>query len=130
VTWPAPPSRTAPAWPPPLEATVGAEPPSVELVREWIGVSEADLGPALLEMIWGAEIENQADYNDVDPYTRQLALALLRRCARAAAAAGLPLGTLPVQMTGFPDAYGAMIIPRLDAEVERYEGPTRKIAIA
>jgi hypothetical protein len=95
-----------------------------------MGVLPADLDDDQLGRIYLAEVDLQDSYCDVDPYTDALAMALLRRCARAAAAKGLPLGTLPLQMTGYPDAYGAQILPRLDAEIERYEAKHRKIAIA
>jgi hypothetical protein len=110
----------------PAPATV----PTPAEVREWIDVSAGDLTDTQLARAYYAELGLQGQYNVTDPYTDWLAMALLRRVARAAAARGLPLGTLPVQMTGYPDAYGAMLIPRLDAEVERYEGPTRIIAFA
>jgi hypothetical protein len=100
-------------------------------------VAESDLSPAQLTRVYLAELGLQAAYNATEPYTDWLAMALLRRCARAAAAKGLPLGTLPAQMTGWPDAYGVPatgvsggVIPRLDAEIERYEAPTRVIAFA
>jgi hypothetical protein len=116
--------------PPPGPAPVEAERPDLDEVRLWIDVAATDLEDEQLARIYWAEVGLQVAYNDTDPYTDWLALALLRRCARAAAARGLPLGTLPVQMTGYPDAYGALIIPRLDAEIERYEGPSRIIAFA
>lgn len=111
-------------------APVPAPVPDEQQVRDWMQIPEADLPAWQLGMIWRAELGLQAVYNAVEPYTDWLAMALLRRCARAAAAKGLPLGTLPIQMTGFPDAHGALIIPRLDAEIERYEAPTRIIAFA
>jgi hypothetical protein len=107
-----------------------AERPTPAEVRAWIDVPTVELTPGQLADVYYAEAETQAAYNETDPYTWGLRMALMRRCARSAAARGLPLGTLPVQMTGYPDAHGALIIPRLDAEIERYEGPTRVIPIA
>jgi hypothetical protein len=107
-----------------------AEIPSIEEVRAWLRVSPADFDDLQLERVYYGELGLQAKFNDVDPYTDELALAFMRRCARTAAARGAPLGTLPLQMTGYPDQYGALVIPRLDAEIERFEAPTRIIAIA
>jgi hypothetical protein len=114
----------------PPEVTAPAPIPTLDEVREWLDVPPGDLDDDELARIYWAELADQVAVNDHDPYTHGLAMALLRRCARAGAAKGLPLGTLPLQMTGYPDAYGAMIIPRLDAEIERYEAKTRIIAFA
>jgi hypothetical protein len=107
-----------------------AERPSMAEVRAWLDVPSSELTAPQLADVYYAEIETQDAYCTTEPYAWGLRMALFRRVARAAAARGLPLGTLPVQMTGYPDAYGAQIIPRLDAEIERYEGPRRVIAIA
>jgi hypothetical protein len=107
-----------------------AELPTLAEVREWLGVPTAELTSEQLASVYYAEAETQAAHCTTEPYTWGLRMAVLRRCARAAAARGLPLGTLPVQMTGYPDANGAVIIPRLDAEVERYEAPRRVVPFA
>jgi hypothetical protein len=114
-----------------------AEIPDLAEIRHWLGVDESDLDEGELGRIYRAELGLQVQYNRTEPYTDWLAMALFRRCARAAAAKGLPLGTLPAQMTGWPDAYGVPptgvsggVIPRLDSEIERYEGPSRVIAFA
>lgn len=107
-----------------------AELPTLAEVREWLDVPTTELTSEQLATVFYAEAETQAAHCETEPYTWGLRLAVLRRCARAAAARGLPLGTLPVQMTGYPDAYGAQILPRLDAEIERYEGPRRVIPFA
>lgn len=104
--------------------------PGLREVREWIDVPAVELSDGQLRDIYNAEVTLQEEFCRTVPYDWGLRLALMRRCARTAAARGLPLGTLPVQMTGYPDAYGAMLIPRLDAEVERYEAPRRVIAVA
>jgi hypothetical protein len=104
--------------------------PTLAEVREWLDVPAAELSDARLADVYDAERVTQDAMCDTDPYDHGLRMALFRRCARAGAARGLPLGTLPVQMTGYPDAYGAQVIPRLDAEVERYEAPRRVIAVA
>lgn len=107
-----------------------AERPTLAEVRAWLDVPTSELSPAQLADVYVAEIEQQDEVCTVEPYAWGLRMALFRRVARTNAARGLPLGTLPVQMTGYPDAHGALIIPRLDAEIERYEGPRRVIAIA
>jgi hypothetical protein len=107
-----------------------AERPTLGEIRAWLGVPTAELTAEQLADVYHAEAETQEAYNTTEPYSHGLRMALMRRCARAAAARGLPLGTLPVQMTGYPDAHGAQILPRLDAEIERYEGPRRVIPIA
>jgi hypothetical protein len=114
----------------PARPRVPADPPTVDEVREWIGVPRVELPDHVLADVLLGERQVQEDFCDTDPYDAGLRMAMFRRCARASAARGLPLGTLPVQMTGYPDAYGAMVIPRLDAEVERYEAARRVIAIA
>jgi hypothetical protein len=104
-------------------------PPSLEEVRHWIGVSDFELPDEELARILAAETGVQAADCDVpDPYPEELALAMLRRCARAAAARGLPLGSLPLPESGLGAPYGAPAIPRLDAEIERYEHAHRVIA--
>jgi hypothetical protein len=118
----------------PLAALLAdAERPTVAEVRGWIEVSQTEIPDARLGDILDGETVLQDSYCDTDPYDKALRLALFRRCARAAAARGLPLGTLPVQLTGYgipASEYGARLIPRLDAEIERYEGHRRVIAIA
>lgn len=106
-------------------------PPTLEEVRAWIGISDFELPDDQLGDIIDAEIEVQAaDCVIPDPYPADLKLAMFRRCARAAAARGLPLGSLPVPDSGLGGQYGAAILPRLDAEIERYEHAHRLIAIA
>jgi hypothetical protein len=114
--------------PGPASATV----PTIDEVREWLNVPLSELSETGLARIYYAELGLQGQYNDVEPYTDWLAMALLRRCARAAAARGVPLGTLPIQSTGYGDSmnFGAALLPRIDAEIARYEGPTTVIAIA
>jgi hypothetical protein len=115
-----------------LRASAAADWPTLAEVRKWLDVPVSELTDAMLADVYTAEVELQIEYCDTDPYRFGLRMALFRRCARAAAARGLPLGTLPIQTSGYGDAssYGAMLLPRIDAEIERYEGPWRKIAIA
>ena len=105
--------------------------PTLEEVREWIGTSDFELPDDQLADILAAETAVQAsDCSIPDPYPAELRLAMFRRCARAAAAKGLPLGSLPVADSGMGAPYGASILPRLDAEIERYEHDHRLIGIA
>lgn len=105
--------------------------PTLEEVRSWVGVSDFELPDAELARILAAETAVQAtDCTVPDPYPAELGLALLRRCARAVAARGLPLGSLPLPDTGQGGNYGAAVLPRLDAEIERYEHAHRIIAVA
>lgn len=118
--------------------------PTLLEVRDWVQVPRADLSDDQLQQIVDAEKASQAAYLDFDlpvwddipdgewPY--ELVQALFRRCARAVAARGLPLGTLPTAASGVGAPFGltptTLILPRLDNEVERYEGAFRKVAVA
>ncbi|MBO0713509.1 MAG: hypothetical protein J2P59_02045 [Acidimicrobiales bacterium] len=121
-----------------------ALPPTVADVREWAGVPQADISDDQVGVILAAEAEGQAAFinwnlplfdtvpeGEIPEALRQ---ALLRRCARAIAARGLPLGTLPTAAAGVGAPYGltptTVILPRLDNEVERLEGPFRQTAVA
>lgn len=110
--------------------------PGLNEVRAWLDVAAVDLPDDQLARIYEAESVIQAQYCAVpaDWFTWEfpapLAQALLRRCARVAAARGLPLGSLPEQMAGAGAEYGAELLPRLDAEIERLEAGFRIIAVA
>ncbi|MBO0836055.1 MAG: hypothetical protein J2P28_11120 [Actinobacteria bacterium] len=114
--------------------------PDLAEIRAWIDVPATELPDGQLALIREAELEVQEEFcelpDDAETLPYALAQALLRRCARAVAARGIPLGTLPAQMTGTPVDYGvgltfgAHYIPQLDAEVERYEAAWRVIAVA
>ena len=111
--------------------------PSVDDVRAWADVPRSLISDDQLTIVLAAEAQTQAAYcewvgpRDGHYLPDALAQALLRRCARAVAARGLPLGSMPPQSTGTGSEYGvASILPRLDAEVERYEAPYRVTAIA
>jgi hypothetical protein len=101
-----------------------------------IPASEIDDG--MLGEILQTELDTQLayvllpDWADENDYPPALAQALLRRCARAVAARGLPLGSLPINMTGSGAEFAAtaMLVPRLDVEIERYEAPFRPVPIA
>lgn len=120
--------------------------PTIDEVRQWIDTPESELPDGILVDIFNAEADTQARFcelptgeddgdlagGQVFPYGMRQ--ALFRRIARAIAARGLPLGTLPIQMTGQgiggAAQYGAQLLPQLDAEIERYEAPFRVIALA
>jgi hypothetical protein len=106
-------------------------PPSLDEVRLWIGISDFELPDDQLADILAAETAVQAsDCAIPDPYPAELKLAMFRRCARAAAARPLPLGSLPVADSGMGAPFGAAAIPRLDVEIERYEHDHRVLGIA
>ncbi|MDR1999459.1 MAG: hypothetical protein LBQ06_05905 [Frankiaceae bacterium] len=116
--------------------------PDLGEVRAWIDVPRSDLPDDQLELILDAEVMVQSRFCTIPPgedLPAPLVQALLRRCARAAAARGLPLGTLPINLTGAGAEYGigaqgiaggGGILPRLDAEIERYEAAWRAIPCA
>lgn len=125
--------------------------PGLDEVRAWLDVAEIDLSDDQLALIYATEASLQADFcrwwgrrgpwpdtnRDPDDLVRaggmipaMLAQAFLYRCARNAASRGLPLGTLPVPMTGAGGEYGAALLPRLHPEIERLEAPYRVIAVA
>lgn len=102
--------------------------PTLERVRAWCGVSPSSLSDEDLLVIYDGEAANQArvcrlpDPLDVTERTADQVAAFYRRCARAVAAKGVPLGTMPGG-----DEYGPQSLARYDAEIERYEGPTRRV---
>lgn len=102
--------------------------PTLAQIRAWISVSESALPDDQLSVIRDGEIAEQAricrigDEGESDPLIpAPLIEALYRRCARAVAARGIPLG-----YTQMEDGYGAQTLMRVDAEVARLEGPWRK----
>jgi len=92
-------------------------------VRAWIGVPATSIDDPTLQAVLDAETYAQAracrtDYMWPQP---NLAQALMRRVGRTVAARGIPLGMLG-------DAeYGPTRLPSFDAEIERLEGPDRKV---
>jgi hypothetical protein len=120
-----------------------ATPPNVADVRAWTGVAPGDLSDEQIQLILDAETALQYAYcywpqpfDGVIPdgeIPDALAQAILRRCARAFAARGVPLGSLPAIASGLGAEYGlpgAGLLPRYDAEIERYEAPYRVAGIA
>lgn len=101
--------------------------PDVDEVRAWLDVS-AETGDDVLEDIVAGELANQVRAcrmpagwpEDPDLYPADLRLAHFRRCGRAVAARGIPLGMLN------DTEYGPTRLSRWDAEIERYERPLRR----
>lgn len=98
--------------------------PTLAEVRAWIDVPASSLTDPQLQDVLDGETEAQNTLCTVDPYRSGLRLALLRRCARAVAAMGLPLGVIA------GGDFGNANLPRFDAEIERYERPWRKVVLA
>ena len=120
-----------------------AIPPDVQAIRDWTGVTVADITDEQLQLVLEAEAmlqyaycvwPNWLDVNlPADEIPESIAQALLRRCARALAARGVPLGSLPAISAGVGAEYGlpgAGLLPRYDSEIERYEAPYRVAGIA
>jgi hypothetical protein len=102
--------------------------PDVDEVRAWLKLAPTSMDDAELGDILAGEVDNQGRMcrippewpADPDAYPHTLRLAVFRRCGRAVAARGVPLG-----LTGDGE-YGPARLPNFDAEIERYEGPLRK----
>lgn len=101
--------------------------PTTERVRAWCGVAVTSLSNEDLKVIYDGEAANQHKVcrtpDPADPLERtddQIS-AFYRRCARAIAAKGVPLGMMPGS-----DEYGPARLSAFDADIERYEGPTRR----
>lgn len=106
-----------------------AEIPTTDEIRTWLKVSTASTNDDQLEVIRAGELASQVrrcrmpiDWLEPDGYPADLALALYRRCGRALAARGVPLGVIST------DEFGQSRLPSWDAEIERYERPWRKFA--
>lgn len=102
--------------------------PTIERVRSWCGVSPTSLSEEDLQVIYAGEAANQArvcrlpDPLDDTDRTDDQVLAFFRRCARAVAAKGVPLGMMPGS-----EEFGPQRLSSFDGEIERYEGPTRRV---
>lgn len=114
-----------PVLPPPPPAT-----PELDKLRAWLGVPTTVVDDAALLQVTEAELLLQAAavrYDvDVDGVTSvmtaDLLQALYRRVGREIAAKGLPLGLL-----GLESEFGPARLSRFDAEIERLEGPRRRV---
>lgn len=81
-----------------------------------------ELGRAVPEATYLAEVTDQAARCRVEPYNDALAAALVRRVLRALNMANLPLGLIQ-------DETGATRVGTTDPEVRRLEGPYRKVVV-
>lgn len=103
-------------------------PPTLVEVRNWLKVTVAAISDHDLEVIRWAEIGNQqdecripADLAAAGQLPAPLVATIYRRCARAVAARGIPLG-----FRSGDDEYGPARLASWDAEIARLEGPWRK----
>ena len=95
--------------------------PTVEEVRKWLKLAEASMDDTELGDVLAGEVTNQARACRVPvEYPADLRQAMFRRCGRAVAAKGVPLG-----LAG-SDEFGPTRLPPFDAEIERYERSLRK----
>lgn len=85
--------------------------PTLQEVATALGKTPNDI-----TAIYYAEAAAQARRCRVDPYTADLAAALVRRVKRAKAMEALPLGVIQAEM-------GATRVGSVDPEVRRLEGP-------
>lgn len=99
--------------------------PDADAVRAFTGVTVKALSDVDLAIIMGGEQAAQTRLCRVTGATLDpgLAAAFMRRCARAIAAKGVPLG-----MVGDAE-YGPSRLPMFDAEIERIEGPFRTVVM-
>lgn len=96
--------------------------PTLPEVKSYLGSdhswTDAEINDALT-----AETAAQARRCKVpDPYPSDLGQALKRRCARNLAARNVPV----VQFTSFEGGGSTARVPKLDAEIARFEGPFAK----
>ena len=100
-------------------------------LRAWIQVPATVLTDPQLQQVLDAEtlLQARACRVPVDPDTGapldlgpDLTQAIYRRVAREVAARGVPLG-----MLGADSEYGPARLARWDAEVDRLEGPSRRL---
>ena len=107
---------------------VRAAPPPVDDVRAWIRVPATLLPDEQLQQVIDAEALIQARLcripEDPAALTPDLVQAIYRRVAREVAAKGVPLG-----MLGGDSEFGTARLGRFDAEIERLEGPNRKVVV-
>ena len=101
-------------------------PPDLPAVRAWVQVPASVMPDAMLQMVIDAETVLQARACTLTPHPNgwppDLTQAIYRRVAREVAARGVPLGLL-----GADAEYGPARLGRWDAEIERLEGPSRKV---
>lgn len=103
-------------------------PPSLTEVRAWCQVPASSVTDVQLQAVLDAESADQVARCDANMFASAEGLdaayqALLRRCQRALAARGVPLGMVESE-------YGAASLPSGDSEVNRLEGPYRNLVVA
>jgi hypothetical protein len=100
--------------------------PSIDDVRSWLQVPATVVGDDALQQVINAETLLQARLvrTPADPaaLTPDLIQAIYRRVGREIAAKGVPLG-----MLGADAEFGPARLSRWDSEIERLEGPNRKV---
>lgn len=94
-----------------------ADVPTLEAVAAELGKTEDNI-----ERAYNAEIIAQALACRVDPYSEDLAAALIRRVKRAKAMEALPLGVIL-------DEAGSVRVGYTDGEIRRLEAPYRRLAM-
>jgi len=96
---------------------------TVAQMRAYLGdttATDQDLKDVLL-----AEQSAQADRCIIDPYTPALREALLRRISRNLAARAVPIAIF----NSFEGGSSSFRIPKVDAEIARFEAPYQKMVI-
>lgn len=110
-----------------LDITIGGDLPSLPEVREYLNTNgdSSATDDAITEALY-AETANQRRVCDIGgTYDYDLREALKRRVARNLAARSVPLATV----TSFDGVATSVRVPRYDAEIDRLEGPYRKINV-
>lgn len=110
--------------------------PDLAAVRAYLKVPAAVLPDADLELMLGAALGDQiarcqwgtdpAVPNPADDYPDPLAMALMRRVQREAAARNLPLGMVGLDA----GEYGPTRLPAFDALIEEHERGYRRAVLA
>jgi hypothetical protein len=93
------------------------------MVREWLRVPVSTIDDEQLPLILAGELSAQAQLCVVEPWPAELTPAIYRRVGRAIAATGAPLGVVS------GNDFGSAVLPRWDAEIERYERPYRRVVL-
>lgn len=98
----------------------GGSAPGVPTLTEV--ATEIGKTPESITRAYGAEVIAQAKACRVDPYSEDLATALIRRVKRAKALEALPLGVIQ-------DEAGSIRVGFTDPEIRRLEGPYRRMPL-